>query len=271
MKLQKLLTMAPAEIAFRGRQAMLKTVERFSTSPQRNVRQVSDFFQCLTEDPADPESPSSLFSEGFPEYALQSLQSRFRTDAPQRFFSGASDALIPELIRTYLPQAAAAIIVSADRVCAGKFETLGYGPLEFSDKSSNRINWHLDAISGKVAPLLHWSRINALDFSQVGDSKVVWELNRQQWGTTLGLAWQLTGDERYAQVFMQHVRTWMQDNPAGYGINWCSSLEVSYRMISWCWALVLFKDSASLSPHTQLSMMSWLQAHAVHIDRKSVV
>lgn len=268
MKLQKLWTMAPAEMAFRGRQAMFKTVERVSTSPLDNVRQISEFFQCLNENPDDPENPAFLFKLGYPEYATQNLHAGFKAAAPQRFFSGASDALTPELIRTYLPDAATAIIKSADAVCEGRFETLGYGPLTFFDQQhKNRINWHLDAVSGKVAPLLHWSRINPLNFSQVGDSKVVWELNRQQWLMTLGLAWQLSGNERYAQVFVQQVSTWMQDNPAGYGINWCSSLEVSYRMISWCWALVLFRDSAALSPHTQLSMMSWLEAHASHVER----
>ncbi len=266
MNLQKLFTMAPAEIAFRGRQAMFKTVERVSSSAQDKVRPVNDFFLCLDENTDD--SPASLFKRGNPEYAAERLQSVFRAAAPLNFFSGASDALTPELIHKYLSEDAAAIIKSADAVCEGRFEILGYGPLTFFDENqTNKINWHLDAVSGHVAPLLHWSRIDPLNFSQVGDSKVVWELNRHQWLMTLGLAWQLTGNERYAQVFVQYVITWMQDNPTGFGINWCSSLEVSYRLISWCWALVMFRNSASLSPHTLLSMTSWLHAHATHIER----
>lgn len=268
MKLQKLFTMAPAEMAFRGRQAMFKTVERVSTSPLDNVRQISEFFDCLVQDSTDADSPASLFRRGYPEYATQSLLARFRAQAPQRFFSGAGSEQTAGLIAQYLPLERAALLRSADAVCAGEFATLGYGPLRFCDSDhAGRINWHLDAVSGQVSPLLHWSRINPLDFAQVGDSKVVWELNRHQWLIELGLAWQCTGDERYAQAFLQHVATWMQDNPAGYGINWCSSLEVSYRLISWCWALVLFRDSAALTPHALLSMMSWLQAHASHIER----
>lgn len=268
MKLQKLFTMAPTEMAFRGMQAMFKTVERVSTSPLDNVRQVSDFFACLEEDSTDADSPAVLFRRGCPEYAMQSLLQRFRETAPQHFFSGAGNPLTPGLIAQYLPQERDALIRSADALCAGDFHLLGYGPLRFCDRHhASRINWHLDAVSGQVAPLLHWSKINPLDFAQVGDSKVVWELNRHQWLMELGLAWQLTGNERYAQAFLQHVSTWMQDNPAGYGVNWCSSLEVSFRLMSWCWALVLFKDAAALTPHALLSMMSWLQAHASHIER----
>ncbi|MDP1930772.1 MAG: alginate lyase family protein [Gammaproteobacteria bacterium] len=268
MKLQKLFTMAPAEMAFRGRQAVFKTVERVSTSPGDQAREVNELFKSLNDNGHDVDSPAMLFRQGYPEFATRSLQSGFRAASPLRFFAGASDVLVPELINLYLPQARLDIIKSADAVCAGEFDTLGYGRLRFSDKDNHhKINWHLDAVSGKVSPLLHWSRINPLDFSQVGDHKVVWELNRHQWMIELALAWQLTGEERYALVFMQRVRAWMQDNPPGIGINWCSSLEVSYRLISWSWALVMFRNCEALSAHMHLSMTSWLQAHAQHIER----
>lgn len=268
MRLQKLFKMAPAEIVTRSRQAVFKTVERVSYSPGKSSREVSELFYCLDDDFNDAESPSSLFRSGYREYATESLQLRFRTQAPARFFAGASDVLAPGLISLYLPEARREVIAAAEKNCEGRFNTLGYGWLEFSDKKgSGKINWHLDAVSGKVSPLLHWSKINALDFNQVGDSKVVWEINRHQWLVQLGLAWQLTAHEKYVHAFTSRVRAWMQANPPGYGVNWCSSLEVSYRLISWCWTLVLFRDAGSVSPFMQLSMMSWLQAHASHIER----
>ena len=33
-------------------------------------------------------------------------------------------------------------------------------------------------------------------------------------------------------------------NPPGIGINWASSLEVAFRLISWCWTLLLIRDCA---------------------------
>src|SRR5262249_51395359 len=129
------------------------------------------------------------------------------------------------------------------------------------------IDWHRDAVSGHQAPLVHWSRIDPLDQDSVGDSKVTWELNRHQWLVDLGQAWRLTGDERYAEVFAASVHDWMRANPPGMGINWASSLEVSYRMISWCWALSLCRDSAALTPALYSEMLGWLAAHAAHVEK----
>jgi hypothetical protein len=131
----------------------------------------------------------------------------------------------------------------------------------------DNIDWHRDAVSGNRAPLVHWSRINPLDADAVGDSKVTWELNRHQWLVHLGQAYRLSGDEHYAQVFVDSVRDWMAANPAGMGINWASSLEVSYRLISWCWALNLFRDSEVLTPEFYSDMLGWLRTHAAHVER----
>jgi hypothetical protein len=43
------------------------------------------------------------------------------------------------------------------------------------------IDWHLDPVWSRQSPRVHWSQINTLDPAVVGDSKVVWELNRHQW------------------------------------------------------------------------------------------
>src|SRR5690348_8745128 len=59
----------------------------------------------------------------------------------------------------------------------------------------------------------------------------------------------------------------MQANPPGIGINWASSLEVSYRMISWCWALHLFHGSAALTPELHADMSGWVRTHAAHVEK----
>ena len=41
-------------------------------------------------------------------------------------------------------------------------------------------------------------KIKYLDFVEVGDAKITWELNRHQHLVTLAKAYRLTGDERYA-------------------------------------------------------------------------
>src|SRR5207249_8590072 len=62
-------------------------------------------------------------------------------------------------------------------------------------------------------------------------------------------------------------REWLAANPPGIGINWTSSLEIALRLISWCWALVLFRGCRSVSPALFGAVLSSLCAHASHVER----
>lgn len=191
------------------------------------------------------------------------LLERFRGAAPRHFFDGAASEETPSLIAQYAPDAVDQAVAAAEVVCRRRFDLLGYRGLFFGDP----MDWHLDPISGRRAPLVHWSRLDPLDPGAVGDMKVVWELNRHQWLVHLGQAYRATGDERYARMFAASVREWMEANPPGRGINWASSLEVALRLISWCWAVVLFRRSEALSPELFAGMVSGIWTHARHVER----
>ncbi|HWQ34187.1 MAG TPA: alginate lyase family protein [Blastocatellia bacterium] len=156
----------------------------------------------------------------------------------------------------------AAIVARAERICAGRFALLGYDDLRFGDPP----NWHLEPLAGKRTPLVHWSRIAYLDPQVAGDKKLTWELNRHGYFITLGQAYWLTGDERYAEVFASHVSSWMDANPPALGINWASSLEVAFRAIAWLWAIHLFAASPQLTPQLLLRMHKYLAAHGRHLE-----
>ncbi|MGH8399691.1 MAG: alginate lyase family protein, partial [Gammaproteobacteria bacterium] len=111
------------------------------------------------------------------------------------------------------------------------------------------------------------SRINPLDEQTMGDTKFIWELNRHQWLVDLGQAYCFSGDERYTEMFISYLREWMQANRPGVGINWASSLEVSFRMIAWCWALFLFRNSRKLTPGLYVEILAWIRTHAAHVEK----
>lgn len=195
--------------------------------------------------------------------SISDLRDRFREQASSHFFSGFDDpaATIAELRRRWpaLPQK---IIERAEKIVAGRFDLLGLRDLSFGDP----VNWHLEPISGKSSPLVHWSRLDYLNGDRVGDKKIVWELNRHQYFAVLGQAYWLTGDERYAQTFATHVNSWMDQNPPKLGINWASSLEVAFRTISWLWALHFFKKSAVLTPELFARICKFLYVNARHLE-----
>ena len=249
MKLENLLSADISDVANRGWQGLWRTMDRVAVSTD-GVRN-SGLFEHLAPQPV-------------PEYGVHDGEpDAWRHHGASRFFAGAGDARLAAALQQRLPDAVRRTVHAADALCDRSFSLLGHRALFLGDS----IDWHRDVVSGHRAPLVHWSRINPLDPETVGDSKVTWELNRHQWLVHLGQAYRLTADERYAQVFADSIRDWMNSNPAGMGINWASSLEVSYRLISWCWALNLFRGSPALTPELHAEMLGWLRAHAAHVER----
>lgn len=151
----------------------------------------------------------------------------------------------------------------ADEAISSRFQILGYNTLINGDPLPD---WHFDPIAGKRAPRVHWSRIDELSFEQTGDKKVIWELNRHQYFVTLGQAFWLTGDERYAEAFVRHIEDWFEQNPPKIGVNWLSSLELAYRSISWIWAWGFFEDSPKFGEGTRRRMLEFLYVQARHIE-----
>ncbi len=186
-----------------------------------------------------------------------------RRQIKQKFFQAFADAQVTlrEFRRTW-PNAEREIVERADRISAGRFDLLGFKNLYFGDP----IDWHLEPIAQKRAPLVHWSQINFLETGLVGDKKITWELNRHQYFVTLGQAYWLTGDERYAQTFVRHIESWIAANPPKLGINWASSLEVSFRAISWLWGLAYFADSPSVSDKFFVDVLKFLYLSGLHIE-----
>src|SRR5262245_40620392 len=210
LNLERVRQMGFEELLSRGRQEAAKWLDRTSPQPRAAWRARERF----------------------------SLE-HFRATGPGRFFAGAATSWTPDTISQHMPTLRTAILTEAEALLAGRFDLLGYRGLTFG----NPIDWHLDPVSRRRAPLVHWSRLNPLDFSQVGDSKVIWELNRHQWMIRLGQAYRLTNDERYAEAATRYLQHWISCNPPGMGINWATSLEVSLRLISWCWCLFLIESA----------------------------
>jgi hypothetical protein len=251
MKLENLLRADLSDVANRGWQGIWRTMDRVAVNAPGGVKNLGLFDHLAPAREEDDAGQSAA------EFDI------FMRRGAERFFSGPGDAQLSQYFDDLLSAEKERVVAAADALSRRSFHLLGHRALFLGDS----IDWHRDVVSGNRAPLVHWSRINPLDAETVGDSKVTWELNRHQWLVHLGQAYRLTGDQHYAQVFADSVRDWMAANPAGMGINWASSLEVSYRLISWCWALNLFRGAEAFTPALYSDMLGWLRAHASHVER----
>lgn len=182
----------------------------------------------------------------------------------QPFFGGVNDLTrTVAALRSYTPEDEAEVLARAGRIAQGEVPLLGYGYVNLGELP----DWQRDPFVNLAAPLRHWSTIPYLDPRIVGDHKVVWEISRHQYFVTLGQAWQYSRDSRWPDAFVRLVTDWLNSNTPGVGMNWASSLEVSYRAISWVWALHLLRDAPAVSDALRSRMLRSLQAHGRHLER----
>jgi hypothetical protein len=172
------------------------------------------------------------------------------------FVSADSVKAILALLRQRLPKQVEQIVHDAEKICRHRFDLLGYEDLDYGSP----IDWHLDAVHGKRAPRKLFHKVRYLDFAEVGDSKVTWELNRHQHLVTLAKAYRLTDDLSFADEILRQWRHWQADNPYPVGINWASSLEAAFRSLSWLWTYHLLKGAPGLLDVRD----EWLRGFALH-------
>ncbi|HEU4714688.1 MAG TPA: alginate lyase family protein [Pyrinomonadaceae bacterium] len=123
--------------------------------------------------------------------------------------------------------------------------------------------WNRDPRSGYLWPLAHHRDIKVMR-SDGSDIRIVWELNRLAHFITLGRAYKLTGDERFATAFMDQLRSWNEQNPYGRGPNWQCAMEVALRAINLIAAFELFRSSPQLDTQFLLHLF---QQHGNYIRR----
>jgi hypothetical protein len=196
------------------------------------------------------------------------LNSLSATRPGQFFFSGRESLARAELLRKHLPDEAAEVLRAADAICGHRFRLLGYENLDFAPDggSGSEIDWHLDPVHGKRAPLDPWFKIPFLDFAAVGDHKITWELNRHQHLVTLGKARLLSGDGKYTHELMAQWRSWIKANPYPLGINWGSTLEVAFRSLSWIWVDQLLSGAGEYAEF-RTELLPALAFHGRYIER----
>jgi hypothetical protein len=251
-KLKRLRGRSLAELRVRSAQALNAAAERRGWSAQVRLPSDSHLWRMLEGAHTKRQLRSA-----------EDLLAHFRARTAPAFFASFNerDETRAELQRRFGSRTQT-LLARARKINEGVFDLLGHTGLRFGDP----VDWHLEPVSGKRAPLVHWSRIDYLDASVAGDKKLVWELNRHQYFSTLGRAYSHTRDEVYAETFAAHLSAWMDANPPKLSINWASSLEISFRSISWLWALHFFKDSPHLTPSLFVRALKFLYLHARHLE-----
>ena len=155
----------------------------------------------------------------------------------------------------------AQVIDAADRICRHVFDLLGSGETHLGDE----IDWHADFKSGKSWPAHR--PLRAKEIAPPGaDIKVPWEISRFQHLTTLGKAYWLAEDDKYAREFAAQIKSWIDGNPFGRGPNWACAMEVAIRAANWILGYSFFEPSDALDDRFRDKIIRSLWEHAWFIE-----
>lgn len=154
------------------------------------------------------------------------------------------------------PTEVTALVAEADRIVAGERAYFGYPRVNVGAN----VDWNYDAVADFHWPDMASSRINHR-FAEA-DPKWIWELNRLQHLPMLAQAWLFTGESLYAETALDHLETWMDQNPFGSGIAWRGAFEAGVRAISVSIALQGLRTSPRLTMQCYRRVVRMLDASA---------
>ncbi len=131
----------------------------------------------------------------------------------------------------------------AEAVVAQRFTCFNRPPITFS----GRVNWRHDPTTD---PKARWAR----------------ELNRFGWLAPLAVAYQQSGDERYAQTFVRLLQDWITKNPPPAQRDekdpiW-TLMNVGMRALQWTAAFALFTRSPAFTDAAKLLFLRAIDDHA---------
>jgi hypothetical protein len=245
----------------------IRSLDEIKTRGAQALSAYRDQRKATGELPTDEKFFRSINASQFKGTPIiaETLWQRFYQNGRDKFFASFNDAegLTAFFRETFGGDAARHFVDAAELIVAGRVDLVGLkGVYVGSD-----VDWHREPISAKRSPEKYWKEFDDLDVAETGNKKILWELNRHQHFFTLGVAYWLTGDERFAQVFAYHLESWIYQNPPGIGVNWSSSLEVAYRAMSWVWAFHFFEESEALTPELFKLALKSLYCHGRHIEK----
>lgn len=245
----------------------IRSLDEILTRSGQALSAYREQFKGVGELPSDGDFVRLIRKSSFGETPIiaETLWQRFYKNGETAFFNSFNDRekAIASFKKTFDETSVKYFIDAADLIVSGRIDVLGLKGVYIGTD----IDWHREPLSEKRSPLKHWKEFDDLDVAETGNKKVVWEINRHQYFFTLGVAFWMTEDERYAETFARHLDSWIEQNPTGIGINWTSSLEVSFRAMSWIWAFHFFKDSDALTPELFKTALKSLYNHGRHIEQ----
>ncbi len=144
-----------------------------------------------------------------------------------------------------------ALLAEAEEVLAGMFRMFGGEPRPLQ-------------LAGEW-PLAHWTLYETGKIKLAGDIKFVWEPARFGWAFTLGRAYHLAQEDKYAAAFWRYFEIFTESNPPYLGPHWMNGQEVAIRLLALIWAAQVFEAAPASRPARRQLLVESIAIHAGRI------
>ncbi len=120
-------------------------------------------------------------------------------------------------------------------------------------------------------PPAHWTAYETgqtpftINHLPIPDIKFLWEPARFGWAFTLGRAFHLTGEDKYAAAFWRAFETFDAANPPYLGPHWMNGQEAALRLMAFVWAGQVFDLAPASTPQRKARLAASIAAHAARI------
>ena len=138
-----------------------------------------------------------------------------------------------KLEATFGPQGKASLLEEAGEILQGRFRQFGGEPVELRLKG----DW----------PPAHWTEYETGRIKLNDDPKFIFEPARFGWAFTLGRAYHVTQEDKYAEAFWKYFEIFDGASPANLGPHWMNGQEVALRLMAFVWAAQVFQTAPSSS------------------------
>lgn len=182
------------------------------------------------------------------------LETRQQYTVLQPLFSLPSRA---ELLNILGADGQAALLKEADEIAQGRVRIFGGDPVALQLAFSEPLRHWADYETGKAA--IPYPQ------SSIPDLKFIWEPARFGWAFTLGRAYHISGDEKYALAFWKYFEEFIDGNPAYLGPHWMNGQEVALRLMAIAWAGQVLAAAAASTPERRLALIRSIAEHAIRI------
>lgn len=155
----------------------------------------------------------------------------------------------------------AALLAEADEIADGKVRLFGAEPAPLQLTFSETLRHWTAYETGKVSlpPVSEPANLPTCDV------KRLWEPARFGWAFTLGRAYLVSQEEKYAETFWRNFEIFTESNPPCLGPHWMSGQEVALRLMAFVWAAQAFDAAPASTPERKRRLAVSVAAHAARI------